>query len=358
MLHAVVMAGGSGTRFWPQSRRNLPKQFLQISDGQTLIQQTVRRCLPLCGAEQLWVIAGAAYQSLIEQQLPELSPRHLLIEPCARNTAPAIGLAALHLLSVDPEAVMLVVPADHVITPDAAFQAAVPAAIDFIHTHPQGLLLFGATPTFPATGFGYIQRGELVDSRDHGIRHVRAFREKPNLITAQKYLDSDDYYWNCGIFVWRAARILEVMAEVAPDLHTGLQTLQPHIRADGDYRSMQPLFSQLPAISIDYAVLERASQVYVYPANFHWDDVGSWQSLARLRPQDADGNVVDGLHCGINTADCIIRSEPEHLVATLGVKDLIIVHTPQATLIADRRDEEAIRQLLKEIEKSGLDRFL
>jgi mannose-1-phosphate guanylyltransferase len=358
MLHAVVMAGGSGTRFWPQSRRGLPKQFLRLGTQRTLIQETVCRCAPLVAPQNMWVVAGPTHAQETRRQLPELDEAQLIIEPCARNTAPAIGLAAIQLLASDPDAVMLVVPADHVITPAAAFHEAARRAVKLVQEHPQGLVLFGVPPTFPATGFGYIQRGELVDPHDHGARHVAAFKEKPNLITAARYLASDEYYWNCGIFVWRARSIYDALAELAPEIASRLDRLAPQVGTSDWNAALAAEFPQFPNISIDYAVLEKARNVYVLPAPFQWDDVGSWQALARLQKPDADGNVIDGLFCGVESTGCIIRSSSEHLVTAIGVKDLIIVHTPTATLVADKRDEDAIKKLILEIERAGLDRFL
>lgn len=358
MLHVVIMAGGSGTRFWPQSRRALPKQFLRMGTQRSLLQETVERCAPLVSPANLWVVAGAVHVEETRRQLPQLGESQLLVEPCARNTAPAIGYAAIRLLAEDPDAVMLVVPADHVITPATAFQDAVRRAVKLVQDHPQGLVLFGVLPTFPATGFGYIQRGELVDPQDHGARHVAAFKEKPNLITAARYLASDEYYWNCGIFVWRARAIYDALAEHAPEIAVGLQRLAASLGTPAWNAELASEFPRFPNISIDYAVLERARNVYVLPAPFKWDDVGSWQSLARLQKPDADGNVIDGLFCGVESSGCIIRSSEEHLVTAIGVKDLIIVHTPTATLVADKRDEEAIKKLIVEIERAGLERFL
>lgn len=358
MLHTVVMAGGSGVRFWPQSRRALPKQFLQFGSDKTLIQETAARCLPLIAPSRLWVVTGAAHADETARQLPEQLPEQILVEPCGRNTAPCIALAAMRLLSADPEAVMLVVPADHIISPDAAFQDAVRRAVSVVEANPEAFVLFGVPPTYPSTGFGYIQRGEPHTADGTTIYRVQAFKEKPNQLTAARYVAGDDYYWNCGIFVWRADAILRAIAQYEPEIATRCEQLRPTIGTRQWESTLAEVFPTMPSISIDYAVLERAQSVFVLPAPFQWDDVGSWQALPRLLPHDNDGNTVAGTHCGMETSGCIVRGSDDHLIATYGVKDLIIVHTPTATLVADRRDENAIKELTAEIERRGLQRYL
>ena len=357
MLHAVIMAGGSGTRFWPQSRRALPKQFLRFSNERTLLQETVERCRSFIPLERTWIVTGYAYSAETARQLPDLRERNVLIEPCGRNTAPCIGLAAIQLLATDPDAVMFVMPADHVIRTAEQFQTTVEQAAAVVRQSPDSLVLFGAPPTYPATGFGYIQRG--TDWPDQpGAFRVAAFREKPDLATAEQYLASHEFFWNCGMFVWRAATILEQIERHQSEIGARLQRLQAVIGTESWSETLAAEFPQMPSISIDYAVLERANAVAVVPAAFDWDDVGSWQALARLLPADADGNTVSGRFCGLNSNGCIVRSSDEHLVATFGVRDLIIVQTPDATLVADKRDENSLRQLLAELERRGLTDFL
>lgn len=357
MLHAVIMAGGSGTRFWPQSRRALPKQFLRFGSDRTLLQETVDRCRTCIPPQQTWIVTGESHSAETARQLPELSYEHVLVEPCGRNTAPCIGLAAIQLLAVDPDAVMLVMPADHVIRTAEQFQRTVEQAAVVVASDPKSLVLFGATPSYPATGFGYIQRGaELCDQP--GAFRVAAFREKPDLATAQQYVAAKEFFWNCGLFVWRAATILEQIELLQPEIGTRLKRLQVVIGTEKWNETLAAEFPQMPSISIDYAVLERADSVAVVPAAFEWDDVGSWQALARLLPADADGNTVSGRFCGLNSTGCIVRSSDEHLVATFGVRDLIIVQTPDATLVADKCDENSLRQLIAELERRGLTKYV
>lgn len=359
MLHAVIMAGGAGTRFWPQSRRNLPKQFLRMTGDETLIQQAAHRCQPAIPTERLWVVTGAAHAVETARQLPDIPANQILVEPCGRNTAPCIGLAAIHLLAMDPDAVMLVMPADHIIQPTAKFQQAVSQAVSLIEADPKSLVLFGVEPTYPATGFGYIQRGERIKTEFCPTYHVQSFQEKPNLLTASRFMATSQYYWNCGIFVWRAQTILDALKEFTPEIAERLERIRAGIESGCWEKSLETEFPQMPSISIDYAVLEKASgRVSVLEAPFEWDDVGSWHALPRLFSADRDENTIDGLCCAVDTTGCIIRSGDGHLIATIGLKDVIIVHTPTATLVADKRDEGAMKKLIAELEKRQLTEYL
>ena len=374
MLHAVIMAGGSGTRFWPLSRRQLPKQFLKFAGDRTLIQDAAKRCPPVVTSDRTWVVTNAAHAVETSRQLPDVPASQILVEPCGRNTAPCIGLAAIQLLAVDPDATMLVMPADHVIQPAGMFQQAVREAEALVTREPCSLILFGIEPTQPATGFGYIQRGEPVQmpaadgTVSSGSRasaasgwptfRVRSFQEKPNQLTAARYVASGEYYWNCGIFVWRAQAILDALATFAPEITAPLKRLRAGIGTPEWPELLEAVFPEMPSISIDYAVLEKTSHVCVLEAPFDWDDVGSWQSLPRLLSSDREGNTAVGQVCNIDSTGCIIRSTEDHLVATIGVKDLIVVHTPTATLVADKRDESSIKQLIAELERRGLTEYL
>ncbi|GAB4143565.1 MAG: mannose-1-phosphate guanylyltransferase [Planctomycetaceae bacterium] len=358
MLHAVIMAGGSGTRFWPQSRRQLPKQLLKLAGERTMIQETVDRVAPEIPAARTWVVTNASQEDETRKQLPELPAGNFLIEPCGRNTAPCIGLAAIRLLHDDPEAVMLVMPADHVIQPAEQFRQAVNVASGYLASHPEAFVLFGVPPTYPSTGFGYIERGNATDGNST-LYHVQSFREKPDQKTAAEYLSAGSFYWNCGIFLWRASAVLNALREYEPDIHERLQRLSPCIGTPEWEQALETEFPAMNKISIDYAVLERARDVVVMQAPFGWDDVGSWLSLPRLLGEDDQGNTIDARHVGLDTSGTIIRStDPAHLIATLGIDDLLVVHTPDATLVARKDDENAVREIVKLLEEQGDEQFL
>jgi mannose-1-phosphate guanylyltransferase len=357
MLHAVIMAGGSGTRFWPQSRTQLPKQLLKLAGDRTMIQQTLDRCGDLVDSSNFWVVTNHAQAALTQQQLPNIATGNVLVEPAARNTAPCVGLAAIHVMRQDPDGIMFVMPADHVISPPEAFQRAAQKAAALVADDPQRLVLFGVPPTFPSTGYGYIERGNTL-GEDETLFVVESFREKPPQEAAQEYLDSGHFYWNCGIFCWRASTILDQLRQYEPDMHERLIRLASTIGNPGYSTALDAEFPQMNSIAIDRAVLERADNVCVIEAPFEWDDVGSWLAVPRLSGTDRNGNTSDGLVRSVDTKNCIIRTTDDHLVATLGMEDCIIVHTADATLVARRDDSERIKELLELMKEQGDSQFL
>lgn len=357
MLHTVVMAGGSGTRFWPVSRKESPKQFLTFFGDLSLIQQAVRRCAELTSADSTWIVTNAAHAVETGRQLPELSADHILIEPCGRNTAPCIAIAAARLLADDPDAIMLVTPADHVIAPNEAFVAAVRRAMDSVEQDPSRLCLLGIVPTRPATGYGYIEQGDELADCDR-VFDVARFREKPDLETAQEFLDAGNFLWNSGIFVWRADTILEALQEHGPGINEVLDRFKEHAGTPEWSAALEREFTNMPSISIDYAVLEHSPNVCVLEAPFTWDDVGSWSALPRVHGQDDNGNTVLGQHVGIGTKNSTIFSSGDHLVTTIGLEDCVVVHTERSTLVAKFGDEAQITQLLAALEAEGLAEFL
>lgn len=358
MLHSVILAGGSGTRFWPQSRRQLPKQFLHLSGPETLIQSTWSRCRQLVAPAQSWVVTGSSLVAETARQLPEIPSEQILAEPCPRSTAPGLALAALHLVQVDPDAVMVVLPADQVIEPAEEFVLAVRQAEKFIKHSPEAFVLFGAPAELPSTRFDYIQRGE--ESAIGGARtfRVAGFHVKPTMLEAARFAATGDYYWNCGILVARAETLLHSLAKLSPELQQGIALLRAAFGTPAWDQTLQEQFASLPALAIDRALLERGENVYVQEATFSWDDVGTWQALAKLLPRGKDGNSIDGPFCGVETEGCLVRTTRGHLVATVGVKDLIIIHTPTATLVADKRDESALRKLISELDRRDWGEYL
>jgi mannose-1-phosphate guanylyltransferase len=353
MLHAVVMAGGSGTRFWPASRQANPKQFLSLTGDQSLIQQAVRRCESLAPAERVWIVTGAAHAVETARQLPDVPSAHVLVEPCGRNTAPCIGLAAVAVLQEDPDAIMLVTPADHVISPNEEFIAAVQRAISTIERNPDQLCLFGIVPTEPATGYGYIEQGTPLGDAAERVFNVERFREKPDLETAEQFLAAGNFLWNSGIFVWRADTILKNLEEYQPELFERLSAIREHVGGATFGDALEVEFPNMPSISIDYAVLEHSKNVCVIEAPFAWDDVGSWSALPRLHPQDASGNTVVGKFVGQNTKNCTVFSSNDHLIATVGIENCVVVHTKNATLVAKMNDDAELKDLLQQIEAAG-----
>ncbi len=365
MLHAVIMAGGSGTRFWPESRGARPKQLLRLVGERTMLQATVDRLGKLVPPERVLVITGARLVDEVWNQLPQLPPLSVVGEPCRRDTAPCIGLAALEVVRKDPQGIMAVMPSDHVISPDAAFQDSIALAARLVEESPERIVTFGVRPTYPAESFGYVERGAAVQtdalepsSSSPDVYQVQQFREKPKADIARQYLAAGTFYWNSGIFVWKAATILQAIKERQPEMFARLNTIAAALDSPSYLEVFEREFTAITSVSIDYAVMEHARDVVVIEAPFRWDDVGSWQSIARLEGVDAEGNTISARHLGLRTQGTIVRGPDDHLIVTLGVSDCIVVHTPDATLVANKHDEEAIRELVKLIAERGWQQFL
>lgn len=359
MLRAVIMAGGSGTRFWPLSREKMPKQFLKLFGRRSLLQQAFDRIEGLVSREGILIVTNEKQVDQTREQLPELAPARIIGEPCGRDTAPCIALAAALLAKQDPNTNMIVLAADHLIEPTQEFHRAVKVADVFLNEHPDALLTFGIPPTFASTGYGYLRRNETVRTADGiSVHRLRSFHEKPNQEKAEQFLQSDEYYWNSGIFCWKASTILNQIRQHVPLLYEAVE----RIAAAWGTASQDDVFRQeyqnVEKISIDYAVMEHADNIYMVDVPFRWDDVGSWMALDRVRQGDEDQNIILGRHEGIDTKHCIIVGEEEHLISTLGVKDLIIVHTPDVTLVANQNDEQSVKQLIERLKAEGLQGYL
>lgn len=355
MLHALIMAGGTGTRFWPESRNARPKQLLKLTGDRSMIQLTVDRLSELTTPEHTLIVTNQTLVEPIAEQLPQLPRERIVGEPCKRDTAPCIGLAALIVSRDDPDATMVVLPADHVIEPVEAFQAAIRQAVQLVEQSPGRIVTFGIKPTYPAEIYGYIEAGEPLTGDLGGnasVFAVRQFREKPDAATAQQFLQQGNFYWNSGIFVWKAATILEALKQHQPEMFARLEQIGNALGTPAFEETLAREFAAIKGVSIDYAVMEHATDVVVIEAPFTWDDVGSWRALSRLKGTDADGHtVLAKRYIGLHSEGNIIRSEGDHLIVTLGLKDCIVVHTKDATLVASKEHEESIRQIVKELEQ-------
>lgn len=360
MLHAIIMAGGAGTRFWPASRAGTPKQLLALVGKETMIRQTVDRLGDLVTPERTLIVTNERLIPAMAEQLPELPATSLVGEPCKRDTAPCIGLAALLVSRQDPKATMVVLPADHVIRRAERFQTGIRQAVALVEKQPDRIVTFGIPPTYPAEIFGYIQRGAAIDVPGDSAPTfvVKRFREKPNAATAADYVNSGDYYWNSGIFIWKAKTILAALAERQPEMLAHLQKIVDVWGTPEQEETLRREFTAIRGISIDYAVMEHAKNVAVIEAPYDWDDLGSWKSLARLAGADRFDNTIIGRHIGMNTTGTIVRTDEGHLVVTVGLKDVLVVHTPEATLVANKDDEESIREIVKQLESRGWSEYL
>ncbi len=349
MLYSIIMAGGSGTRFWPASRRAYPKQLLPIGTPRSLIEVTVERISGLMPAERIFIITNAVYAEKTRELLHGIPPQNVIGEPVGRDTAACIGLAALVLAAKDPRAVMAVMPSDHVITPSRAFCASLAAAEETLRDRPGALVAFGIEPAYPATGFGYIKRrGEGRTIQGLPFFEVEAFHEKPDLAKAETFLEEGGYLWNAGIFIWRADTVLELIARFLPELHGGLKAIEPSVGTSGFERAVAEVYPHLEKISIDYGIMEKAPERLVAAVNYAWDDVGSWRALERLLPADGAGNRVEGENVLMGAKNNIVSAR-DGMVGLIGVEGLIVVHTPDATLVCRKEDAEAVKKLVESL---------
>ena len=363
MLHAVIMAGGVGSRFWPESRSARPKQFLSVFGGATLIQNTVGRLQGLVPPEQCLVVTHERYFESTRQQLPAVPPENVLLEPQSRNTAPCIAYAAVHLLEQDPDAIMLVLPADHVIDDVETFQQVLRAAVEKAQ-EPGALVTIGIKPTHPETGYGYIQFEAPADApldeltaypvqRFEAFR-VRTFAEKPDVATAERFLDSGDFLWNSGMFIWRADSILEAFRKYLPDAFAAFESIPDSSRNNGTDAAagsdlippgVREAYQRSPRISVDYGVLEHADHIYVIPASFGWSDVGDWRAVYDLSTKDQVGNVLEGNVIVHNASRCLVRAQ-RRLVVLVGIHDVVVVDTDDAILVCHRESAQQVKNVV------------
>jgi mannose-1-phosphate guanylyltransferase len=357
---AVIMAGGVGTRFWPRSREKFPKHLLQIIGKDTMLQQTVRRLEPIVDPRDVFIVTNRLQRAQIVKQLPRVPEENIIVEPVGRNTAPCIGLAALHVHRLDPEAVMIVLPADHLIQEEEGFRSVLQVAVNTA-AQAGGLITIGMTPTHPETGYGYIQ---YVNERtpdnpffDAGVRKVKTFAEKPNLQTAEQFLASGDFLWNSGMFVWKAETILKEIARTLPDLSTELSNISAEMGTSRYPGAVETAYGIIRGISIDYGVMEKSDRVYVIPSSFGWNDIGSWDEVYRVGGKDERGNSITGKVIQKETNNSFIYS-PDKVVAAIGVDDLIIVNTDDALLICKRGRSQEVKEIADYLKRKQMNDLL
>ncbi len=356
MRHAVIMAGGAGVRLWPLSRKDRPKQILRLFSGTSLLRQSYERVAALMKPEQINVITNRSHLPIVSQELPELSSANVIGEPEGRDTANAVGLTAAILARRDPEAVIGIFTADHIITPMDRFCAAVEAAYETAEREEDALVTMGIRPTRADTNYGYVWRGRRVVE---GVFEVKKFTEKPNVAKAMKYVASGEYYWNSGMFTWRASAILAQLKKHLPQSYDAIARIADAWTTEDRTATIESLYPKLMKISVDFAVMERADRVLVVEMSCHWVDVGSWPAIESIINSDDDGNVSacsEVIHLG--SRGNIVVSEEKHLIATIGVDDLVIVHSPDATLICKKRDATGIKELVDNVRREFGEQYL
>jgi mannose-1-phosphate guanylyltransferase len=360
-IFPVIMAGGSGTRFWPLSRKDRPKQFLALAGDAPLLAATVARLPPLAKARETYVVCGPKHAAAARRMLPSLPAENFIVEPCARNTAPCVGLAALHVAARDPKGVVAMLPADHHIARPKAFRDAVAAAAELAG---QGAIAtIGVRPSRPETGYGYLKLGPRLAARGkakgHGPAHkVERFVEKPDVVTAARYLADGSYLWNSGIFVFRADVILEEIRRAMPVLGEQLDVIQASLGTPAYQRTLRRVFPDCPSISIDYGVMEKSKRIAVVPADFGWSDVGSFAALSDVRATDHLGNVAEGDALVIDGRNDVVVAAGGRPVAVVGLEDVIVVDAGDAVLVCRRDRAQDVRKAVEELQRRGRDEVL
>ena len=348
------MAGGVGSRFWPASTEDTPKQFLDILGiGKSLLRLTFERFLKLVPADHILIVTNKRYKSLTQEHLPEIPEKNILCEPSRNNTGPCVAYTALRLKAVNPDAIFVTAPADHVILKEDAFLEKIKQAFRFVENN-NAIVTLGIQPTRPDTGYGYIESDCKCegDNDDYsvGVCSVNAFKEKPDRITAQKYLDDGNYLWNAGIFVWKAEDLIKSFKENAPDVIEVLSEDLDKYNTEGEQAYIDNVYPNTPRISVDYAILERAKNVFTIPADIGWSDLGTWTSLHAFLDRDENETVTLGANTHlIETKGSIIRSDSNKIVVIKGLEDYIVVDEPGALLIYPKNDEQEIKEVVKKL---------
>jgi len=356
-MYAVIMAGGVGKRFWPRSRKEKPKQFLSILDSKTMIQETVSRLYPVIPKNKIYYLLNPQQKPQLVKQIPKIKNENIILEPFGKNTAPCIGLAAIHLKHFDPDAVMVVLPSDHIIKDKKTFQKALKIGKE-IAQDSNGLVTIGITPDRPSTGYGYIQHAEKV-SKINGISvfKVKTFAEKPNKETALLFLESGDFVWNSGMFIWKASTILQEIKNHIPELYIGLEKLANYIGKKIYQQQLEKFYKQIRSISIDYGVMEKAENVFVIKCDFGWNDIGSWDEVYKLSTKDKKGNAIIGKGIAFESKNCFIHSDDE-LVAVVDMENIVVVKAENAILICPRDKTQRVKELVETIQRKKMNDYL
>lgn len=366
--YAVIMAGGVGTRFWPKGTVKVPKQFLRIAnDSDSLLQQAYRRLQPVFNDNKVFVVTNIIYKNEVKKQLPKIPDENIICEPTGRNTAPCIGLSCVFINQFDPKANVLVVAADHLINDEKEFLRVVKAGLKFVNEN-GGIVTLGIHPTKPETGYGYIQYDSekfietaidqaSEESSAETIYKVKTFAEKPNIEVAKAFLESGDFLWNSGMFIFRTDTMLQEIKTLMPDLYKSLTKLEKKLLSKDFPKVLEEEYSKLKSISIDYGVMEKSENVYIIRSLFGWNDVGAWDEVYNIKDKDNNGNVKQGRIVTIDTKNCLIINDLK-MVATLGVEDLLIINTENGLLICKRGEAQNVKEVVDYLRRKGMDSFL
>jgi mannose-1-phosphate guanylyltransferase len=347
--YVVIMAGGVGTRFWPFSRQSFPKQFHDVlGTGRTLLQQTADRFEKVCPSENIYIVTGEPYKEITAEQLPFLSEDQILCEPGRRNTAPCIAYACFKILSRNPEANIVVAPADHVIIKEEEFKRRVFVALDFAKNN-DALVTLGIQPTHPNTGYGYIH----FDESGEDVHEVKTFTEKPNLELANKFMESGDYLWNAGIFVWSGKSITKAFSMYLPEMYEAFKAANPYFYTDQEKEALEVAYPQCRKISIDNGLMEKADNVYVVPSDIGWSDLGTWKSVYELSEKDENGNAIDANAMVYNSTNCIVKTPKDKMIVISGLEGYIVSEFKNVLMICKIDEEQKVKDFVNDADKRG-----
>lgn len=353
---AIIMAGGKGERFWPKSRKKCPKQFLSLTgDGNTMIQLTIERMMPLIDIKDIYVVTNADYIHLVREQIPLLPEENILAEPMAKNTAPCIGFAAAHISNKYGDAVMVVIPSDHLIKHKDIYLAIVKQGIQLAEQDHK-IVTIGVTPTCPETGYGYIKY-EINGDEQYNAYRVNKFVEKPDQVTAKEYLKDGSYLWNSGIFIFSTSTILSCFKALLPQIYTGIINIQNATGTNEQHNVIEREYEKFLPESFDVGIMEKANDIYVLPGSFGWDDVGSWTAIERFNSLNECGNIVHGNCISVDVQGSIVQAE-DKLIAMVGVEDLVVVDTPDAILICAKDKTQHIKKIVETLKNCNMDEYL
>lgn len=349
-LYALILAGGSGTRFWPRSRKNKPKQLLNITGDEILLKKTIKLTKPIVPVGRIYIITTQSQAAIIKKTIPEIPDENILLEPYGKNTAPAIGLSSLYIQSADPNAVVAILPADHYIKDTDRFHQTILSGASKA-SEETCIVTIGIPPKGPETGYGYIQAGEIIDNRKK-IFAVKSFHEKPNLNTAESYVKNGNFFWNSGIFITKTSSMIQEIKTHMSHTYACLNKIRPSLGADNEQEAIKECYQNMESISIDYGVIEKSKNVFMIEGDFGWNDVGSWPSAAQYWPADTKKNAFIGEIISLDSAQCIVYS-PKKLVALLGVEDLVIIEEDDVLMVCKKQRSQDIKRLVALLQSQG-----
>ena len=356
-IYCVIMAGGSGTRFWPQSREDNSKQFLSILGSKSLIQSTLDRFKSIVPWENIYIVAKKSQQDEIAKHAPKIPEENVIFEPMGKNTAPCIGLAALFIQKKDPNGIMIVSPSDHMVKQRARFKQSIMSAVELAEME-NGLVTIGIHPDRPSTGYGYIQIDGAVDSLDHiPAFKVKTFAEKPNLATAQRFIKSGDFYWNSGLFIFKVSVVFKALKAYLPDLYDGLVEIKKTIGKPKYDHVLNKVYQQIQSVSIDYGVMEKTNNVYLIKGDFTWNDLGNWEQVYRLSSKNKNDNVISGDVILIDTKNSYV-STSKGVIAVIGCEDVVVVQEKGATLICKRDRVEDVKSVVNRLKRKKMNKYI